>query len=241
MTEKTFTLKKENFYDNGQVKPSAIMKQMEKLANDDCVAEGCGYDFLRAHSTVFVLTKLAIKFFSRLKVGDVVTIMTFSYKIDKIVFDREYSFTTVDNGIVAYASTYWILMNYDTRKIVRPKDFPFPFSSNPDAYAAPIDIPRGFSGGAMKFSTDKVVKKDDLDDNDHLNNCVYADVALDAVEGFEKIEKRIKMISIIFHHEARLDDYLEVYSSFKGDVAVVEAKNKTKAAKCFEAEITFTN
>ena len=237
MLEKSYVIAGGDVYPSGDLRPSALMKYMQQMAREDCDALGCTYAFMRDNNTVFVLTKTGLEFFRPIKAGETVTVRTLNNDIDGIIFDREYEIFVGDIE-VAHASTFWVLIRYDTRTLVRPKDFPFEFTSyHKDCYA--VEVPRRISADGLTVTEERRVRVSDLDENNHLNNCVYADIALDSVDGFDGLNASVKAIKMIFRHEARLGDRLEVLSAANGDGVIVTAVNKTSGKPCFESEVTF--
>ena len=154
-----------------------------------------------------------------------------------MTFDREYEFF-VENEKVAYASTFWVLVRFDDRTIVRPKQFEFAFYSH-RLECDHVEVPRRFDTESLDKIGQRKVRVSDLDENDHLNNCVYADIALDCSKTFDGLNKSVLAVRLIFRHEARLNDELELSATEGDNKIVVAAQNLTLLKPCFEAEILF--
>lgn len=236
MLEKRIVIKSYDVFPNGVMKPSALMRHMQQIAREDCDALGATYPYMRSLNTVFVLTKLAIEFSRPVAIGEELTLKTYNNTIAGIIFDREYEL--VSNGeIAARATTYWTLVRYDTRSIVRPKDFPVAFEAL-DLDIKPIDIPRRIEETDAVMIGKHTVRTSELDENNHLNNCIYADIALDSIEDFDGQSSWPESIKLIFRHEARRGDELEVSASYKDGVHRVFAKDLNSGTACFETEIS---
>ena len=238
MLQKAIKITSFDVFPNGQVKPSALQRYMQQLAREDCDQSGCTYENMRAHNVVFVVTKLAIEIKKEIKTEDIIILKTYNNSIEGVTYCREYDF--YKNGEeVAHATTQWVVVKYDTRTIVRPRNFPFPvkeYRLETDS----IDLPRRFDGleTAVKHGN-REVELSDLDENDHLNNCVYSDIALDNLP-FDGKTKRVSGIKIIFHHEARIHDILSVSCTQNKTGYAVFAHNETADNPCFEAECRFS-
>ncbi|HBR30690.1 MAG TPA: hypothetical protein DD733_01265, partial [Clostridiales bacterium] len=224
---------------DGFVKISALQKYMQQLAREDCNGYGATYENMRKDNIVFVITKLGMDIFEDIRSDEVISIKTISNRVEGVHFVRE--FLINKNGKkAAYASTYWVLLNYEKRTVVRPKNFGYPMV----AYNLPlesIEVPRRLfqkNGSEYNAGIRKVVYSD-LDENNHLNNCVYTDIALD-VSPVDIYSYKVSKVFINFTNEARLGDILNI-SIIKGENSFcLNAHNDTANRACFEAELFFS-
>ncbi|MBO4452836.1 MAG: hypothetical protein J5793_02770 [Clostridia bacterium] len=239
MTDKEIIITGTDVFPNGTARPSSLQRYMQQAAREDCDSVGCTYGFMRSINMVFVVTKLGMRMFRPLKAGERLTLRTYNNSVSGITFDREYEFID-GNGIeAAHCSSLWVIVRYDTRALVRPRDLPFELErAGREHYG--IELPRSVSAeGAVKKES-RVVRLSDLDENDHLNNCVYPDIALDCCGFFDGKSEYISATDIIFRHEARKDDVLSLSAKREGDKAFAFAFNENSDKPCFEAEFGFT-
>lgn len=237
MKDTTIVVKSYDVFPNGAIKPSALMRYMQQLAREDCDALGCTYDFMRNLNTVFVTTKLGIEFYRPIKVGEVLQMRTYNNEINGIIFDREFDIK-IGGEEVAHASTFWVLVKYDDRSLCRPSDFPYEFFSH-HLDCKKVDIPRRLAEGDMQTISERVVRVSDLDENNHLNNCVYADITVDSLPLFNGLDQTIRTIKVIYRHEARLNDVLDISLSKAFGKFSLKADNKTSNSVCFESQVEF--
>lgn len=238
MIEKTYRITSYDVGPNGLVKVSALQKYMQQLAREDCNGYGATYANMRAANMVFVITKLGLEICKEIQSEDVITVRSISNKIEGVHFVRE--FLMFKNGQkVAAATTYWVLLNFEKRTVVRPKSFLYPMK----AYNLPIDsieVPRKLfmENGSEYAAGKRKVVFSDLDENNHLNNCVYSDIALD-FSPIDLNENAIRKTLINFTNEARRGDILNI-SIIKGENSFcLNAFNETAERPCFEAELVF--
>ena len=195
------------------VTPAFFMKVLENFGGLHAEAFGMGhYDLLREH-LAWVVSRLHIHFNRPLKWRENVVFSTWHMgQEDGLFFRREAMMATPAGEPVITATTGWLLINLDTRAMVRHCNF----ASRPDSFrpekdseepAPRLRIPAGVE---MKTAYTYQVKQSDLDRNHHVNNTQYARFAMDALpEGLVR-ENGIKDFYINFVHEARLGDELEV-------------------------------
>ena len=220
---------------NGTAKPSALMRYMQQYAREDCDSLGCTYPYMRGLNTVFVVTKLGFEFARPLREGETVEMKTYNDSITGLTFDREFEFFAGGKEI-GHCSSFWVLVRYDTRALVRPRDFPVKFECCGLEHVS-VDVPRFFGSEGASLRCEREVRVSDLDENNHLNNCVYSDIALDSIPGFDGVSEWIKGLKIIYRHEARLGETLAVSTLEQGGKSTVFAHNSTSGQPCFEAEL----
>ena len=224
-------------FPNGTLKPSALLRYMQQAARLDCDQLGATYAYMRELNTVFMLTKVAFTLYRPLRSGEDMVMKTYNNRIDGIYFDREFEFY-ISEELAGRASSFWVLVRFDTRRPMRPREFPITFESL-DISDQVLQIPRSLLPEDPVFLEDRTVRVSDLDENNHLNNCVYTDIALDALPGFDGLSQAVLSASVIFRHEARLHDVLHLSYGKTETGSLVSAENTTAGAPCFEASFSF--
>ena len=239
MLEKTFHVKSYDVYPNSTLKPSALQRYMQQFAREDCDKMGWTYNDMRAVNMVFVLTKMGIKVNAPVSAYDELKVRTYNNRIKGIVFTREYEFYR-DGVEIIHATTEWVIINYDDRKLVRPSAFPFAIpEANLDC--ASVSLPRSILGDEdFEEVGTRPVFLSDLDENDHLNNCIYSDIIMDYNPDYDRKSQYFNELYIIFRHEAKFDDVLNLKAAYKNNGHLVyHVSNETTQTPCFEAEIAF--
>ena len=234
MLETKITIKSFDVFPNSTIRPSAIQRYMQQLAREDCDALGCTYNQMRDVNMVFVITKLAMEIKKPVFAYDELTVRTFNNRVSGITYEREFEFYR-DGEKVIHATTQWVIVKYDTRKLVRPREFPFPIPEH-NLDCGSLEIPRNLNAKELPKCNERVVRLSDLDENDHLNNCIYADIMLDYVP-FDRLGDFVSGMRIIFHHEAKINDVLSIGLAEKEGRFVVSALNSTNETLCFEADV----
>lgn len=236
MLTKKISVASFDVYPNSTLKPAAVQRIMQQLAREDCDAMGCTYNAMRDINMVFVITKLGMRFSAPIFAYDELTVKTYNNSISGVSWIREFEF--YKNGEeVLHATTQWVIVRYDTRRIVRPREFPFPIPEH-NLECSSVDIPRSLDAKELPVCGERIVRLSDLDENDHLNNCVYSDITLDILP-YDRANDYVSDVHIIFHHEAKLGDTLAVGMAEKDGRFVVSAHNTTKDSLCFEADCRF--
>ncbi len=241
MIEKNITVASFDVYPNSSIKPSALQRYMQQLAREDCDEMGYTYNDMRDINMVFVMTKMGISVKKPVFAYDTLTVRTFNNRISGVTFEREFEFFR-DGEKVIHATTQWVIVKYDDRSIVRPKTFPFDIPAH-GIDCGSIELPRVIkSDDEQTCIGQRIVRLSDLDENDHLNNCVYSDIAMDHLNDYDRKLQYVQDIKIIFRHEAKLSDALSISAGMRVSeegqtVHTVSAFNDTSNQACFESEI----
>lgn len=242
MIEKSFSVASFDVYPNSTLKPAALQRYMQQVAREDCDNLGCTYINMRDVNMVFVMTKLHISVEKPIFAYDEITVRTFNNRISGVTFEREFEFFRNGEKVI-HATTQWVIVKYDDRSIVRPKSFPFEIPAhNLDCGSLPM--PRNIvSDGETEERGQRTVRLSDLDENDHLNNCIYSDIAMDFISEYDRATDYVKDVKIIFRQEARVNDVLSVSCGTKSDENgisyTVSAYNTSGDKPCFDAEVSF--
>lgn len=223
-------------FENGRIKLSSILRYMQELAREDSDACGATYGLLRSHNMVFVITKLALEFHGDIFDGDEIELSTCSHSIQGVTFVRRFV-ATKDGETVMTAVTDWVLMNFETRHVMRPAAIPVPFPEE-HMFEAPVEVKRRIELPDTTEYTLHRVRYTELDENHHLNNTVYADIIIDNLP-LPIPDKRICRCYINFNGEACYGEELHVTSELRGDVYLSAATNMTGGKQCYTAELTF--
>lgn len=241
MIEKSFAVASFDVYPNSTLKPSALQRYMQQVAREDCDNLGCTYINMRDVNMVFVMTKLAISVEKPIFAYDELTLRTFNNRISGVTFEREFEFFKNGEKVI-HATTQWVIVKYDDRSIVRPKLFPFEIPAH-NLDCGSLNLPRNIvPDGEVRDCGTRTVRLSDLDENDHLNNCIYSDIAMDFISEYDRKDDYVKEVKIIFRQEARINDELSISvgenRSDNGVNYTVSAYNTTGDKPCFDAEIT---
>lgn len=237
MLERKIIVASFDVYPNSTIKPVALQRYMQQIAREDCDEMGCTYINMREVNMVFVMTKMGISVSKPIFAYDELTVRTYNNRIAGVTFEREFEFYR-DGEEVIHATTQWVIVNYDDRKIVRPKAFPFAIPAH-HIDCATISLPRAINIENLNDCGERIVRLSDLDENDHLNNCVYSDISMDVLP-YDRKEDFVSSACIIFRHEARIGDVLQLASGENEGKFAVSAHNSTSGQPCFEAEFGFS-
>lgn len=216
MLQQELTFTEEDFDEKGNIKASSLMYAFQEIAAAHAQRLDLGFDDLMANNYIWVLSKLRFSVAARMEEGKAYVLKTYPRPKKGVTFFRDYYIYDDADLLMAAGTSHWCIINFETRKIERAKiDFDGVFIDH-----------EPFENGIEKFKVDQEalvqigshkVVEDDLDENQHVNNCRYADMVENVLAGHTDF-------SIYFSKEALLGDEIILYKAEDGGYIYVEGK-----------------
>lgn len=190
---------------NGVVRPSAIMRRMQQIARDDLNSYGISYDGMRNMNMAFVVSKMALVFERPVRGEIPLKLCSAANPTHGVTFPR--SFVLEDEeGVCMRAMSLWALVDFEKRSLLRPSALGEELPTFDDLSGGVVCMRLAKPQfGAAKYSDHRRVYPSMLDQNQHLNNCNYADLATDLLPSGQET---VKELHITFQHEVRLGETL---------------------------------
>lgn len=165
-----------------RVRVSALLSKMASFAGYDYDARGLTHEVLWANREVFLLSRAALKIHDCPRARDVLDITTWEAGAKAAHMGRNYEMRDQAGRVRVSARTDWILVDPETRKILRPSAFTAKPLMTSDR---PLDCPETRKillpkTGREDLGT-RTVRWSDLDGNGHLFSGNYGDIIWDAL------------------------------------------------------------
>jgi len=211
--ETTISFTPDLFSSAGIIKASALQYVFQEIGGEHAGANGMGITEMVSEGLMWAVTKVKYRLYGQLQPNTDYRLVTYPRPKRGMLYQRDYQIFDKDGKHLADGISQWCIMDFVSRKIVRTaKDFVGEF------YTVPI-LPEGFERFRPTELTPAgtyVVTENDLDGNNHTNNCRYADmveVALPKGTGND--------FSITFSKETRLGDTVELFTSPAADGKII--------------------
>lgn len=225
-----------------RLKPASFMDLAQEAANLHANILGFGYDDLISSRTAWVLSRMHIEFADTPLWRDEVTLQTWHKGLNRLFFLRDFIMTGKDGKVKVKATTSWLVLNLDTRRLVRdPKLLDEGTVCTENVLETPADkvqMPKDIEPEPVM---EHIVAYSDVDINGHTNNAMYMQWTMDAA-GYETSSRRpVKALTINFNHETKAGETVVLYRSCveaeDGLHVFMEGKVEDRSAFC--AEIIF--
>lgn len=223
---------------SGRLKPASFMNLAQEAAGQHAVYLGFGYDDLIATNTAWILSRVHIRLVDTPMWKDDVVLTTWHKGLNRLFFVRDFRLTDKEGRTRVEATTSWLVMNLETRRLVRDPQLREGSECLEDVIATPagkVQMPKDVEPQLM---FEHLVAYSDIDVNGHANNAMYMQWAMDAVDYDIASTRPVKEVTINFNHETKAGDVVALYKSIikteDGRRVYVEGKVGDTSAFCVE-------
>lgn len=237
-----FTIPCYNTDASWRLKPSAFMDLAQEAAGLHAVYLGFGYDDLIKTKTAWILSRVHVEFPDTPLWREEMTLTTWHKGLNRLFFIRDFVMTDKQGRERVKATTSWLVLNLETRSMVRdPKLVEEGTICTENAIENPADkvrMPRDVEAEPVH---EHVVGYSDVDMLGHVNNAMYMQWAMDAVDYELASTKPVKEFTINFNHEIKAAEKVTLYRACveKEDGLHVFIEGRTEEASSFCVEIIF--
>ena len=225
-----------------RLKPAAFMDLAQEAAGLHAVELGFGYEDLIKNNTAWILSRVNIKFVDTPLWRDDVTLTTWHKGANRLFFLRDFIMTDKDGKERVKATTSWLVLNLETRRLVRdPMLMEEGTVCTENVIETPADKVQMPKDVPAELVLEHAVAYSDVDMNNHTNNAMYMQWAMDAVDYEIASAKAVKEITINFNRETKAGDVVAIYRACveKEDGLHVFVEGKVEDASSFCVEIIF--
>lgn len=213
---KELDLKKDDLDENGFIKTYELFHMIEDVSIAHAEVLHAGIDELMKENHIWVLSKLKYELRNKVDPNEKYFIETFPRPKKAVTFGRDYYIRDEKDNIVMEGTSQWCILDFKTRKIARTDvDFIGEYRK---------EKALGSSFEKIHEKEPCLVKKhavteDDIDVNQHVNNCRYVELACEAVG-----RDVFSSFNIYFAKESRLGDDVYIYKEKQGEEYIVQGK-----------------
>lgn len=215
---------------------SALLSLAAAAAGHDYDARGLPYETLYAMREVFLLSRVAVNIHSCPRAGDILDVTTWENGVRGAHLRRVFEMADQTGRLCVSAKSDWILVDPETRRILRPGSFTAkPITVCPKAIDCPDCrkiLPRA---EAEELGVRRVVWSD-LDGNGHVYSANYADIVWDYLPP-DLQDRTPKTFFINYSKEATLGQELRLEGVREGETYQMEGRGPEDV--CFSALCVF--
>lgn len=229
-----YELTESDFDVTGYAKPQRIMEIMQDLATDQAQILGFGWDLLNSHGLFWVLSKVKIIFNKPVtRHNNKFKVYTWPVAPNKFFIERRFVVVDDNGSEVFAASTMWMMIERDTRKIADTKTvenfYKADFDNTP---CIDCNLERIRKNDEFTLAYETQIRRSQLDINKHVNNTHYVNFAADVLQHTDKISQ----IEITYNKELKQGDAIAVY--FKRTPNAVCVVGERNGETSFSAKLT---
>lgn len=226
-----------------RLKPVSFMNYAQEIANCHASVLGFGYDDLIRTRTAWVLSRMHVKFFRHPLWREEVCLKTWHKGPEGLLYIRDFNMTGPDGKeVLVAATTSWLVVNIDTRRLVREVLLDEDSICKDDAVSPSCGKIRIPDNGTAVLASSHKVSYSDVDMNGHANNAMYVQWAMDAMDVALTSAKPLRELKINFNHEVRAGETVDLSMTEIPDEDIYYMEGKVRGgsgASSFCAELAF--
>jgi acyl-ACP thioesterase len=226
---------------NRRWKPAAFFQHLTETAGTHADILGCGFDAMFAKNMFWVHSRMKIKFLSFPLAGNVITIRTWPKTIQqKLFFIRDYVILASNGTRLATATSAWLVISTETRRMVMPGSLAFNIPSLPERSGLdePLDRLGVVDGGIERLRVGAGYSSVDV--LGHVNNSRYVEWICDSFPFDDYRQRSLDWMQINYDKEILPGEEVSIRSqNSDSDPALwsVEGRNVSNGTRAFEAMV----
>ena len=229
------------YYDcdvNDNIKISAAIRLMQQTSSEHLESIRVPVQMLYQKGFAFLLTKTCLKVHHLPKATDEIVIGTAATQIKGPRFYREFTIEDSSGKHYMDALTLWILVEPETRRIIRPAECPYQLPLQESITQGAIENITLPKIGEMTPSVEHMrpVYYSFLDVNEHMNNSYYADFVCDALPYEALVQTGIDTIVLNYQREALYGDQVSLARYDLGESQYFFSGNHDRGL-CFDSMV----
>lgn len=217
----------------GRLTPAALLRHTEQIASDHADADGIGAKFLGARGLAMLIGKQALRFDRVPTIGEKLTLTTRGERCRHAMVKRITTVADEAGRQVALVDARWIIVDMNKARILREA----PWDTSPFWHdALPEELPQSVHRSAERLESAGTYQASYsiCDENGHLNNSHYLDIACDALPLDELRRAPVTFAAIKYDRQVPLGESMEVLRAPSGDGWYVAGRRDGKNAfECY--------
>lgn len=225
---------------HNRLKISSIFNQLQDVAAVHADLLGVGFNDLYKQDLAWVLSWAKLNVLEYPSFGETVTIRTWPRCRHKMFSMRDYTMSGNNGNILLNATSAWLPINVNTKKIIDIQQLPKEIEYQADLAAIDEFPEKIIAGKTKEILLHKKFRYSDIDINKHVNNSRYIELFSDIYSIDIYRTHLLKSISVLFSSESFLHDEIEISRSFFNGMEIIEGINSRTGKRVFAAKPEWT-
>ena len=185
-----------------------------------------GNSITKEHTWMLISWK--VKALKRAKFNDMIRVETWSKKIDKFYAFRDFKVYDSNEEVIAVVTSKWIYLDTIKGKIIKvPEKLEKSYETEPvsafsteEDFFTPLKDPKEYISN-INFK----ITKNMIDQNHHLHNIYYMDIAKEALPENFSFDKELDNFEILYKKEIKYGQEVKAFYSFINNKHIVTIKS----------------
>ena len=223
----TFTVTLPDVGENNRLTNKSILRMLQEIACIHSSYSDFGVNDAEKTGMAWILLNWKLQVFSRPVWNTKLKINTWSSKQSHLSFYRDFEVYDESHNLIALATSKWVLYDINKGSLVRITE---------DIKAKYVHVDKHVFDTPMNeklkepenssLATEYIVCRHDIDTNHHVNNLNYLDFAYEAIPEGDFFNTDFTNVEIMYKHEAKLGETLNLFYAKQDSSSFVTIKNK---------------
>ena len=201
-----------------------LLNLFQDIADDSANEIGIGYDYLRTVGKAWVLIAMNVQIDRMPHLAEEITIKSWPSDFSTLYTEREFEVWSADGERIIRACSQWIVIDFATRRPMHLKDCLPEYEPIHEKVILEDRFPKLPATDRDDYTERFLVRYDDIDRNDHVNNAIYSLWASESLEPQYRIEHVPAGLIINFRKEGLFGEKIFVSTQMDGDASLHSIK-----------------
>lgn len=184
----------------GNMRPGILMNELQGMGDTHAEMLGCGRTFIHENNIAWVVTHYLVDIVEMPRNGEMLEYSSWPAVQDNLRATRDFEIRGADGTLKVRATSQWVLIDLARRRPCRINDWIKNSWPNDGVRAYERTFEKFADFESQKTHTFKC-RFDDIDENQHINNAVYAVWATESVGYAYRDAHKLQRIELNYKHE----------------------------------------
>ena len=197
-----------------------LLNLLQDIADDSANEIGIGYDYLRTVGKAWVLIAMNVQIDRMPHLQEEITIKSWPSDFNALYSEREFEVWSADGQRIIRACSQWIVIDYESRRPVHLKEWLPLYEPIREKVILEDRFPKLPAVEQEDYSERFLVRYDDIDRNDHVNNAIYSLWASESLVPEYRLEHVPASLMVNFRKEGRFGEKILVSTQMDGECSL---------------------
>ena len=197
-----------------------LLNLFQDIADDSANSIGIGYDYLRTVGKAWVLIAMNVQIDRMPHLAEEITVKSWPSDTSALYTEREFEVWSASGERIIRACSQWIVIDFATRRPMHLKDCLPEYEPIREKVILEDRFPKLPATERDDYTERFLVRYDDIDRNDHVNNAIYSLWASESLEPQYRIEHVPAGLMINFRKEGLFGEKILVHTQMDGDTSL---------------------
>lgn len=197
-----------------------LLNLFQDIADDSANEIGIGYDYLRTVGKAWVLIAMNVQIDRMPHLAEEITIKSWPSDTSALYTEREFEVWSANGERIIRTCSQWIVIDFATRRPMHLKDCLPEYEPIREKVILEDRFPKLPAPERDDYTERFLVRYDDIDRNDHVNNAIYSLWASESLVPKYRIEHEPAGMIINFRKEGLFGEKILVHTQMDGDTSL---------------------